>query len=361
MLSDNIWCVIMAGGMGTRIWPVSTVDVPKQFVGVEGENRNLIQATADRFQGLVAPERTLVVTNARHASLVQESLPGIPAENILVEPYKRDTAPCIAFAMYTILKRDPDAIMVVVPSDHIIVETEKFRKAVCEATEYVRNNDVLVTLGIRPTRPDANFGYIQGVSMPQEGIPLKVKTFTEKPDKELARIFVQSGEFLWNSGIFVWRAETICREFERFLPQMKSIFDGWQGALDTPFQQGFLERVYGEAPKLSIDYAIMEKTSSAWVFPADFGWYDIGTWESLYSFIPNKDDRGNAGNTTMMLQNCSNNLVLSTDKEKLVAMCDIEDYVVVNTGKVLLICPRDDAKLRYFLSNLAMPEFEKYR
>lgn len=361
MLSNNIWCVIMAGGAGTRIWPISTYNVPKQFIGIEGSDENFIQATVRRIGDLVPPERTIVVTNRRLETLTRESLPQIPEQNILLEPYKRDTAPCVAYAMYTILKRDPNAIMIVLPSDQIIVGDEKFRQALAGAVEYVRDNDVLMSIGIHPTRPDTNYGYIQGESMPQTGQPVAVKTFTEKPDRELADVFVHSGEFLWNSGIFVWKADTIRQELERYLPQLPAQFSGWQGAMDSEFRDDFVEKAFAECQKISIDIAVMEKTAHAWVYPADFGWFDIGTWESLYSFFPAKDANGNASNVTSMIKNGSNNLVLSTDKDKLVAVYGLDDYVVVNTDKVMFVCPRDGRKFREFLSNLALPEFEKYR
>lgn len=362
MVSDsNIWCVIMAGGAGTRIWPISTIDVPKQFKKLDGTQYNLLQTTRNRFTGMVPDERTIIVTNRRYEALVKESFPDIPAQNILLEPYKKDTAPCIAYAAYTILKRDPNAIMVVVPSDHMIQDEDRFRGVIRSAVEYVQQNDVLMPIGIHPTRPDANYGYIQAVSQPVENVPVPVKTFTEKPDLELAKVFVQSGEFLWNSGIFVWKADTIIAEIERFLPKMAEQFKGWQGALGSDFEVEYIEKAYAESPKISIDYAVMEKTSMAMVYPADFGWFDIGSWESLYNFIKDKDENGNATNVTSMLQDSKGNFILSTDKEKLIAVCGLDDYIIVNTDKVLLLCPRDDAKFRYFISNLAMPEFEKFR
>ncbi len=361
MLNNNIWCVIMAGGSGTRFWPISTNSVPKQFVQVGSSDKTFLQTTAERFKNLIPPERMVVVSNAAHEDLVRSNMPEIPSENILLEPYKRDTSPCIAYAMYSILKRDPDAVMVIVPTDHIISDQQKFEKVITNATEYASANDVLMTIGIRPDRPDTNYGYIQGVSQPEVDIPIAVKTFTEKPDAELARVFVQSGEFLWNSGIFVWKADMIRQEIERYLPELAAQFKGWEGALGTSFENEFLQKAYAEALKISIDYGIMEKTSSAWVYPADFGWYDIGTWESMYCFYPDKDDRGNAMNTKAMLQDAGGNLLLSTTKNKLIAICGLNDFTVVDTEKVLLIAPRDDKKFRDFLSNLALPEFEKYR
>lgn len=351
----------MAGGAGTRFWPISTADVPKQYLNVGNTGKTFIQQTVARFNALIPAERVIVVGNANHEEIIRRQLPDIPSENILLEPYKRDTAPCVAYAALSILKRDPDAVMVVVPSDHIIMDVEGFCSVIEGAVAYVKGNDVLMTIGITPTRPDTNYGYIQASQFHTKGTPVAVKTFTEKPDADLARVFIQSGEFLWNSGIFVWKAETIIKQYEKFLPQMAAQFNGWQTALGTVMEQDFIEKAYADCLKISVDYGIMEKTDDAWVYPAEFGWYDIGTFESMYSFIQEKDASGNASNVRNMLMGCKNNLILSTDPDKLVAVCDLEGYVVVDTGKALLVCPREDKRLREFLSNLAMPEFESYR
>lgn len=370
MLNRHVWCVIMAGGNGTRFWPVSTVKIPKQFIpvgdtGISGggaANGTFLGMALRRFEGLVPLERTVVVTNRRHSALVHECLPELPQTNILEEPYNRDTAPCVALAAYSILKRDPDAVMVVVPSDHLILDTDRFRDVISTVSEYIRQNDVLLTIGITPTRPDTNYGYIQTEGTPVADTPIKVKTFTEKPDAELAEVFVQSGEFLWNSGIFVWKADTIRAEIQRYMPQLAAQFKGWEGALGTQAEPVFLSKAYADIQKISIDYAIMERTAKAWVYPADFGWYDLGTWESLYSFFPGKDADGNACKAAgRLLRGCRDNLVLTTNPDKLVAVCGLEGYVVVDTGSTLMICPKDDRKIRDFLSNLALPEYQKYR
>lgn len=362
MLSENVWCVIMAGGNGTRFWPISTSKVPKQFIPVQGTGKTFLQLTRSRFDGLVPPERTIVVTNRKFASKVRENLPDIPDCNILEEPYNRDTAPCVAYAMYTILKRDPKAIMVVVPCDHIIREEERFRDVLEFVTNDLKQYDVLVTLGITPTRPDTNYGYIQADGFPEENTPIKVKTFTEKPDAELAKVFVSSGEFLWNSGIFIWRASTIKSEFERHLPRMAQLFEGWEVALDTPAAEGFIEKVYADIQKISVDYGIMEHTDLAWTYPAGIGWYDIGTWESLYSFFPGKDENGNAVySDASIVQNSHDNLIVTTASGKMLAVCDLEGYTVVDTDRVLMICPRDDRRYREFVSNLLLPGNEEYR
>lgn len=361
MLSEHIWCVILAGGGGTRFWPISTLSTPKQFVEVGTTGKSFLQTTFERFANLVPPERTMVVTNHVHEDKVRESMGCLPAENILGEPYKRDTAPAVAFAMYNILKRDPEAVMVVVPSDHMILDTDGFEKAITEASAYAASHDVLMTIGIHPTRPDTNYGYIQGESLPQLGCPVAVKTFTEKPDAELANVFIQSGEFMWNSGIFIWKAEVIRREIEQHLPQMTAQFRDWEQNIGRDNEVEYLEKAYAECPKISIDYGVMEKTGEAWMYPADFGWFDVGTWESMYSFIRRKDELGNASNTATMLKDSKGNLLLSTNRKKLIAACSLENFTVVDTEDILLVCPRDDKKFRDFLSLLALEEFEQYR
>lgn len=352
----------MAGGAGTRFWPISTTQVPKQFVQVGDTGMSFIQLTASRLAPVIPPERTVVVTNRKYASMVHEALPQIPVENILEEPYNRDTAPCIALATYTILRRDPNAVMVVVPADHFIMDAQKFQQTISSIVRDIPDDgQALVTLGITPTRPDTNYGYIQTTDVPTEDCPIKVQTFTEKPDASLAQVFVQSGEFLWNSGIFVWRADVICQEIQKHLPHLAKLFAGWETALGSPMQTEFLEKVYADAQKISIDYAVMERTDKAWVYPVSMGWYDIGTWESLYSFIPGKDAHGNASNVPYLSKDSSGNLLLSTTGDKLIAVCGLDNYAVVDTGKALLICPRDDRKFREFVVNLAKGEFEKYR
>lgn len=352
----------MAGGFGTRTWPVSTLDKPKQFARVEPLDKSFIQMTAERFEGVIPAERTIVVTNRRFTAMVHDHLPNIPLANIIAEPYKRDTAPCVALAAMTILRRDPDATMVVVPSDHFILDNETFIQTIHRTVSEVEQHpDVLMTLGVTPTRPDTSYGYIQSDGIPVQSTPIRVRTFTEKPDAELARVFVQSGEFLWNSGIFVWKARTILDEFGRHMPHILKQFQGWEAILGTPAEAEFLDRVYADIQKISIDYAIMERTDRAWVYPVSMGWYDVGTWDSIYNFIQKKDSDGNAGNTQRLLRDCHGNLLLSTDHEKLIAVCGLDGYTVVDTPKVLLVCPRDERRLREFFLDLTKSGFEKYR
>ena len=353
----------MAGGIGSRFWPISRTGKPKQFLDFSIQGRSFLRRTYDRMKVVVPEENILVVSLDQYAGLVREQLPELPEKNLLLEPYNRNTAPCIAFATYTLLKRDPEAVTVVTPADHAIARHSEFNNTLSEALELAAGSDALITLGVIPTRPDANFGYIQMAGKPENGKPVKVKTFTEKPDAGLARVFIETREFLWNSGIFVWRAEAIRQELEQYAPEITHLWNGWQEALGTDRQKAFLEHIYTDMPRISIDYAVMEKTDRAWVYPARFRWADIGNWESLYDYLAYHDDQGNALNRTArrLLKDCRDDIVYSTRDDKLLAIRGMEDFIVIDTDDVLMICPRDEKKLKDFLSQLAMPEYEEYR
>ncbi|MBQ9477016.1 MAG: mannose-1-phosphate guanylyltransferase [Bacteroidales bacterium] len=358
------YCVILAGGSGTRIWPMSREGKPKQFLNSTLDGKTFLRATYERMARIFDPSHILVVSLAKYRNLVCRSIPELPAENLLLEPFSRNSAPSVAFAAYTLLKRDPHAVMVATPADHVIKDEDLFDDSIRRALEFASCEDVLVTLGIIPTRPDTNFGYIQKACEPSApGQPVKIKTFTEKPPAELAEVFVASGEFLWNSGIFIWQARTICNEFERFCPELTKQWEGWEAALGTPQEAAFIGHVYTEAVKISVDYAVMEKSDKAWVFPVGFGWADIGTYEALYTNWPNRDADGNVGYAAgdLIAKELSGCLVYSSVSDKLIALRGLENYLVVDTGDVLLICPRDEDKLKEFSLDLAMPEYEKYR
>ncbi|MCR5351294.1 MAG: mannose-1-phosphate guanylyltransferase [Bacteroidales bacterium] len=363
MLNNHHYCIIMAGGVGSRFWPISRVDMPKQFLDFSILGRSFLRRTYDRMKVIIPEENILVVTLERYREQVRTHLPELREENLLLEPYNRNTAPCIAFATYTILRRDPDAVCVVTPSDHAIARHAVFNKTLRSALDYAADSSALITLGVVPSRADSNFGYIQMATQSKDGEPVKIKTFTEKPDPELARVFMDTGEFLWNSGIFVWRADAIRSELEKYAPEITHLWKDWREVIGSDGQTGFLERIYPDMPRISIDYAVMEKTDNAWVYPAEFRWADIGNWESLYEYLAYHDDEGNALNRTArrLLKDCSGDIVYSTRDDKLLAVRGLEDFIVVDTEDVLMICPRDEAKLKDFLSQLAMPEYEEYR
>lgn len=355
----------MAGGSGSRLWPASRSSRPKQFLDIAGTGKTFLRSTYERFASIIPEKNILVVSVQKYKDLVLKEIPELKEENLLLEPYARDTAPCIAYATYTLLKRNPSAIMVATPADHLIDNEEDFKKAICDAINFATENQVLITLGITPVRPDPNFGYIQvtgGKGAYQKEGAVKVKTFTEKPDISLAKVFIETGEFFWNSGIFVWSAETIAREMEEHLPEITGVFKGWENAIGTTMEEDFISKAYTDCIKISIDYGVMEKTGKAWLFPAHFGWADIGSWESLYNGIGEKDSCGNICNTDINLTDNSSGLVLYSDrKDKLIAVKGLDNYVVIDTGTALLICPKDDKQLKEFTARLALPGYENFK
>ena len=365
MDNNNCYCVILAGGAGTRFWPVSKVARPKQFLEFANLGKSFLRMTYERFLKVVPQSNILVITAEKYRDLVLEHIPELAQENLLLEPYSRNTAPCIAYATYTLLSRNPDARVVVTPSDHYIDDEEAFAEVVRDAFEYIGTKDVLMTLGVVPTRPDTNYGYIQACGGRNSWLqtrPMQVKTFTEKPDRDMAKLFISTGEFFWNAGIFVWRASVIKEELEKHLPEVSSLFFGWERVFGTRYEADFVARAYTGCLNISIDYGVMERTDRAWIYPVRFGWSDIGSWESLYNFIQDKDADQNAFNVQDTLTEDTHGvLAISTKKDKLIAIKGLEDYMVIDTDDVLLICPKDDKKYKDFMSGTAMPRYEKYK
>ena len=355
----------MAGGYGQRLWPVSRTGRPKQFLDLAFLGKSMIRHTYERFLDFIPAENIIVVTSTKFADAVHGQIPELPAENLLLEPYMRNTAPCIAYATYTILHRNPEANIIFSPSDNYISDPEEFKRLVARALEFVEGADVLITLGIIPSRPDTNYGYIQvvgGKGNINIGSPVKVKTFTEKPDASLAKVFVDSGEFLWNSGMFVSHAAGLKDEMETYNPEVTALFRGWDKNIGTPSEKSFIEKAYTDCPWTSFDYGLLERTDNAWIMPCDFNWIDIGNWASVYDYTPGKDADGNVTyDNPHLFQNCSEVMAFSSDRSKLLAIKGLDDYIVVDTPDALLICPKSDSDVKSILSGLAMPEFEKYR
>lgn len=348
-----------------RFWPISRADMPGHFLDISGNGKSLVRMAYDRCTGVVPPENIIIVTLAKFKDMVMKQIPELPEYNLLLEPYARRTGPCVAYATYTLLKRDRNAVMAVTPSDLIINDVESFRETMTNALDYASDKNILLALGIKPSKPDTDYGYIQvvgGKEACMRNEPVKVKTFTEKPDREIADIFFKSGEFFWNAGIFIWQANVIKDEMEKHIPEITRFFDGWEGALGTTAEKTFIERAYSDCTKISIDYGVMEKTDKAWVYPVNFGWSDIDSWEALYSNMPEKDSEGNLSNTrSKILQKDKRNIILSSNTDKLVAIRGLEDCIVIDTDDVLLICPRDDKQYKELVTGTGMPGFDEYR
>ena len=360
-MNHNHYCVILAGGSGHWFWPASREDRPKEFLHIDGTP--MLRLTYERFARIIPKENILVVTLERYAEAARSMLPELPEENLLLEPYGRHTTPAMTYATYTVIRRNPDAVIVTTPSDHIIRDEDRFQAGILNALSYAAKEPVLMTLGIVPKSPSADFGYIQvmGGRHSTTDKPLKVKTFTEKPSEELAKVFIRSGEFYWNSGIFIWSAQTIRRELETHCSEVTAFFVGWERVFGTPDEKAFIERAYAGCPKVSLDYGILEKTDKAWLYPTDFGWHDIGSWDAYYNFAP-KDRHGNvvrAGRT--LFSDTSGNLLLDKTGRKLFAFKGLQNYMVIDAGDVLLICPRDNKAFKDFISDIAMPEYEAFR
>jgi len=339
----------MAGGVGTRFWPFSRTANPKQFHDVLGTGKTLLQQTAERFEGICTPDRIYVVTSTEYRDLVQEQLPFLTDDQVLLEPVRRNTAPCIGYACYKIASRDPEANIVVAPADHIILKEEAFRERIRTALAATAQSDVLVTLGIRPSRPDTGYGYIQYVTDSDTEVK-KVKTFTEKPHLELAQQFIDSGEFVWNAGIFVWNARAICRAFEKHLPEMAELFGEGNALYYSDTEQAFINRAYTQCRSISIDNGVMEKADNVYVVLSEFGWSDLGTWKSLYEVSP-KDDQANVVDGRVMLYE-TRDCIIKTPKDRLVVVNGLDGYIVAEYDNVLLICRKEqEQKVKDFVAD----------
>lgn len=331
----------MAGGIGSRFWPLSRTTHPKQFIDILGTGKSLIQQTYDRFLKIVPRENIFILTNESYIDLVKEQLPDIDGSQILAEPVMRNTAPCIAYGSHKILKINPDAAIVVAPSDHLIMDSEEFTRCIKKSLDAALENDCLITLGIKPSRPDTGYGYIQFNTQKIGEDFFKVKTFTEKPNIELAKTFVQSGDFLWNAGIFVWSAKNILKSYEKHLPEMNDIFKEGEMVYNTPQEQEFIQSAFSQCTNISIDYGIMEKADNVYVLPTEFGWSDLGTWASIYD----QSEKDYVGNVVIpserVIMYDSSNCMVNVSKEKLVVLQGLHNFIVVDENNTLLICQRE--------------------
>ena len=358
----EVYCVVMAGGIGSRFWPMSRQGTPKQFLDIMGTGSSLIQLTYDRLKAISNPEQFMIVTSDEYVKLTMEHLPELKQEQVLAEPSRKNTAPCIAYAAYKLYKQNPDAVMVISPADHIILKEGAFHKTLNHAIDHAAETGHLVTIGIKPSRPDSGYGYIQfhreGNSGNEDIRP--VKTFTEKPSVELALQFLQSGDFYWNSGMFVWKVSSIVRAFEQLIPDLAELFEEELESLNGSNEKQAISRIYGQCPNISIDYGIMEKASDVDVVLGDFGWSDLGTWGSLYEQMPQDDQHNVALKGSIKTYNTNHSIIL-TKKEKLAVVQGLTNYIVIDTDDVLLICQKDEEqKIKQFVQNLKDAKMNQY-
>ena len=334
----------MAGGIGSRFWPMSTQECPKQFIDVMGCGRTLIQLTVDRFEGLCPKENVWVVTSEKYAQTVREQLPEIPEENILKEPCRRNTAPCIAYVCWKIKAHNPKANVVVTPSDHVVMNVKEFQRVIGSALDYTQNSDAILTLGMKPTRPETGYGYIEAdlssASASNSEI-FRVDSFKEKPDVDTAKRYIRHNNYFWNAGIFIWNVSTIINAFRIYQPEIAKIFTELMPYYYTPQEQDEINRRFPECPNISVDYAILENSDEIYVFPADFGWSDLGTWGSLHVQM-DKDLSGNVAIGQDITLYESRNCVVHTMQEKKVVIIGLDGYIVAENDSHLLICKLED-------------------
>ncbi len=358
MKQENNYCVIMAGGIGSRFWPMSRTEFPKQFIDILGTGQTLIQQTFERLLRLAPKENIYIVTNDLYKSLVLEQL-DVTEDQVLCEPSRKNTAPCIAYANYKIATKNPNANIIVAPADHLILKEEKFVEVMETALNFTANNDALVTLGIQPSRPDTGYGYIQFDDSGSDELK-KVKTFTEKPNLELAKQFLDSGDFSWNSGMFIWSLKSINKSFESLLPEMDSLFKEQEGKFGTASEIQAIESIYSETKSVSIDYGIMESAKNVFVISADIGWSDLGTWGSIYTHLDHDKDRNAVVGKNVMLYD-SEDCIVSVPKEKLVVLQGLKDYIVVESNNTLLVCKKEDEqKIKQFVTDIKLSKGDKF-
>ncbi len=360
MQNKHHYVAIMAGGIGSRFWPMSRTAYPKQFLDVLNTGKTLIQWTYERYTQFIPAENIYIVTSEEYVSIVEAQLPNLPKENILAEPSKKNTAPCIAYISFKLAQKDPQATFVVAPSDHLILEQENFQKIVEQSLDFVSNIKALATLGIKPTNPNTGYGYIQYEGLEVSKGVYKVKTFTEKPTVEIAASFLASGDFLWNAGIFAWKASTIIAAFEKYQPEMFELFDGEKANFNTPAEKKSIQKIYPQCVNISIDIAIMEKADNVYVIPASFGWSDLGTWNSAYENME-KDYFANAVASDNVIVIDATKCMINAPKDKLVVVQGLDDFIVVDTKDVLLICSKEkEQSIKEYVAEVKRHKGDKY-
>jgi mannose-1-phosphate guanylyltransferase len=359
-MSNNHYVAIMAGGIGSRFWPVSRNRLPKQFLDILNTGETLLQSTFKRFAAFIPVSNIFVITFEEYAPLVAQQLKDIPPENILREPSRKSTAPCVAYMAFKLMNRDPEASFIVSPSDHLVLDQQTFTTLSQKALDFADSHHALVTLGVTPTYPNTGYGYIQYEPDHVAEDVFRVKTFTEKPNLELAKAFIASGDFLWNAGIFIWKAKEILKAFEQHLPEMYEVFANEKNNFDTPAEHSALERIYPQCVNLSIDYGVMEKARNVHIIPASMGWSDLGTWNSAYENM-DKDYLGNAvsGKNVMVIDATRN--MIHVPNHKMVVLQGLDDFVVVDTHDVLLICKKEkEQEIKDYMAEVKRNKGEKF-
>ncbi len=359
----NNFCVIMAGGVGSRFWPLSRMDKPKQFLDILGTGRTLLQMTFDRFKSICPVENIYIVTSVNYKDTILDQLPELNEDQVLLEPTRRNTAPCIAYANYKIYQKNPNANIVTAPSDHLILKESEFKKVIQAGLKFVTDKDALLTLGIKPSRSETGYGYIQinGEKNVSKNKNIhKVKTFTEKPNKELAKVFFDSGEFFWNAGIFIWSLKTIMNAFESYLPEIDSLFREGIDLYNTKQEEDFISKTYYECKNISIDYGIMEKADNVYVYCSDFGWADLGTWGSLHDNV-SKDKNSNLVQGENVFSYNLENCIVNMPKDKLVVLQGLKDFIIVESDDILLICKKEDEQeIKQYVNDVKLKLGDKY-
>lgn len=351
----------MCGGVGSRFWPFSRTDKPKQFLDFFGTGRTLLQMTVDRILPVIPVENIVLVTNENYAPIVREQLPELPQSNVLTEPSRRNTAPCVCWAAHHIYALDPEAVIITLPSDHLIIKEEEFRRTIEQTMSFAEKSGGLVTLGIQPNSPHTGYGYIQR-GKPVDGYAdiMKVKSFTEKPDEEMAKVFVSTGEFFWNAGIFIWTAEAILKAFDKYAPEMAASFNSGDSCYATCNEMDFIRQIFPKVTSISIDYAIMEKADNVYVRTADIGWSDLGTWKALYETSPRNSEGNVTQNCKVLADKCTNN-VFATSGDKIIVAVGLDGYIVAENDNALLICPiKDEQSVKQLVNQVKSVFGEEY-
>lgn len=351
----------MCGGVGTRFWPFSTQDKPKQFLDFFGTGRSLLQMTVDRISPSVSPENIILVTNREYYDIIREQLPEVKVSNILLEPARRNTAPCVCWAAKHIYAMDPDAVIVTLPSDHLVLKEQAFRQAIEEGFEFVEKGNRLLTLGIQPSGPNTGYGYIQQ-GEPQKDFPgiFKVKAFVEKPNLEMAQMFVATGEFFWNAGIFLWSAHAILEAFDKYAPEIAQTLAAPDGVFASGREPEFIDRNFPNCVNISIDYAIMEKANNVFVKTVEFGWSDLGAWKALYDASAHNSDGNVTQNCKVVATDCKDS-IFASENDKIIVAAGLDNYIVADTGKALLIYPmKDEQNIRNIVNDVKSRFGEDY-